>query len=155
LGRRLHPIREVSIMPRRKKLADATESPATESSPAAVGTNGKTAGQRGFKYEALREALRELGEGAKNKDLEAYIRSKHGAAAVPANLSVAKSNVLKRLRAGKGKARRAAAPAKAKVAPQTASATTGTFSMDDLRQVKDLATRLGKDRLKEIADLLA
>jgi hypothetical protein len=137
-------------MPRRKKQTAARE---PNTANAAAG-NGKAPGQRGFKYEALREALRELGQDAKNKDLEDYIRSKHGPEAVPANMSVAKSNVLKKLRAGKGKAKRTAAPAEAKAAPKPASAITGSFSLDDLRQVKALAGRLGKDHVKELVDLL-
>jgi hypothetical protein len=123
-------------MPRRKK-------PAAESTRAAGGTNGKAAGQRGFKYQALREAIGALGRDAKNKDLEEHIRSKHGPAAVPANMSVAKSSILKQLRRGGAKA-----------APKPTARATDSFSIDDLRQVKELAGRLGKDRVKELVDLL-
>jgi hypothetical protein len=142
------------LMPRRKKQAEATEKPAAESTSTAGGPNGKAAGQRGFKYQALREALQELGTDAKNNDLAAHIRSKYGAAAVPANMSVAKSNILKKMRGRKGKAKRAGAPAKAKAGPTPSSAGASSVSMDDLRRVKELAVRLGKDRLKEMADLL-
>jgi hypothetical protein len=144
-------------MPRRKKPTPAAEKAATENTPAAGATNGKAAGQRGFKYQALREAIGALGRDAKNKDLEEHIRSKHGAGAVPANISVAKSNILKQMRGrkGKAKAKKAAAPAEVKGAPMPAARATDSFSMDDLRRVKELAGKLGKDRVKELVDLLA
>jgi hypothetical protein len=44
------------------------------------------------KIAALKEALRELGDDAKNSDLEKWIREKYGKEAVSANMSVAKSN---------------------------------------------------------------
>jgi hypothetical protein len=59
---------------------------------------------------------------------------------------------LKKLRAGGRK--KAAAPVQEKPAARPAETATGTISLDDLRQVKELAGRLGKEHIKELVDIL-
>jgi len=127
-------------MAKRKKRSQGKEQ------PAAGGENA--AGKSISKSDALREAIRELGEDAKNSDLADYIRSKHGEQAVPASFTVAKSTILKKLRQG--------APARGRRDAQPVSATSnaGGISLGDLRQIKDLARRYGKDPIKEVLDLL-
>src|SRR5262249_38116614 len=103
--------------------------------------------------------LKELGHDAKNADLEAHIRSKHGPAAVPGNMSVAKSGILKELRGGKARRKKrgrppAQGPKPAPLATTAAASSSEKVPLSDLRQVKELSRRLGKDRLKELADLI-
>jgi hypothetical protein len=110
------------------------------------------------KVDAMQAALQELGLDAKNKDLEGHIRKKFGPRAVPSNFSVTKSAVMKKLR------ERAAAPQPVVPPPATPAppsplrpviATAGGISLEDLRHIKELAGRYGKDQVKGVLDLLA
>lgn len=103
------------------------------------------------KVDAMTEALKIRGEKAQNTDLEDYIRAKYGEAAVPANISVAKSSALKRLR----ESQPAREPAKAKVETLMVSSTPSGIDLDDLQQIKDLAGRYGKDQVSKALDLVS
>jgi pyruvate/2-oxoglutarate dehydrogenase complex dihydrolipoamide acyltransferase (E2) component len=134
-------------MPKRKKQPEVQPENANGAT-----ANGRAAGPAISKADAMRKALRELGRDAKNSDLAEFIRSRYGEDAVPRNLSVAKSVALKKLRQAARK--KAAAPAGEKPAATPAPTPTGTITLDDVRQVKELTERLGKDGLKEMVDLL-
>ncbi len=101
------------------------------------------------KVDAMQEALQQLGKDAKNRDLEEYIRSKHGEGAVPSNFTVTKSAVMKKLRQGRRAGRKPAGQA------TPSSPALKSIRLEDLREIKGLAGRYGKDQVKGLLDLLA
>jgi hypothetical protein len=122
-----------------------------------AGGNGPEGGQGISKVDAVVDALQQLGENASNKDLGDYIRSKYGEQLLPGNFTVTKSAAKKKLRQGGGKrkGRRGGRKAAAPPAPPPSPSTGGGISLEDLRQIKELAGRYGKDQIKGVLDLLA
>lgn len=116
----------------------------------ANGSNGKPM----TKADALRRALADLGNDAKPVPLQEYIKTKFGIDMATSHISSAKTTLLK----SKGKGKRGRKP-KAATEPATTPApvrqASGGISLADIRAVKELAGRIGADKLKELAELLS
>lgn len=121
--------------------AKAKPGPAKEEAPPGIS-----------KFAALTEAIKQRGVNAKNEELVDYIRSKYGEAALPSNLSVTKSAVMKKLREQQAPAQE---PAPTKQEPPMVPATPTGIDLDDLQQLKDLAERYGKDQVSKALDLVS
>ncbi len=106
-------------------------------------------GEKVSKSAAVKEALRELGDDAKNSDLEGWIRKKYGKEAVPANMSVAKSHA-KKVMAGQSQLiRRPRQPMGEKTSPASQKGSSDAPGMVVLQQLVDL---VGKDVAKKLID---
>lgn len=128
-------------MPRGKaKKADAAKS------------NGATI----TKWDAVKEALADLGNGAMPMTIQKHIQEKHGLVLDPNLISNYKSTLLKQSGGKKagGKRKGNAAPAKAASASNGGRSTAGGIDLDDIRTVKQLLDRMGADKLKELAQVL-
>jgi hypothetical protein len=111
------------------------------------------------KMEAMRQALGDLGNDAKPLDLQKHLKSKYGVDMDTTLISTYKSTIKKAgqsavIRRPQRRAK-AAAPAAPAPAQQLARAANGGISMEDIKAVKELADRLGTDRVKELAEVLA
>jgi hypothetical protein len=101
------------------------------------------------KSAALKEALRELGEDAKNSALEDWIRKKHGAEAVPANISVAKSAAKKAMAGQSQMIRR---PRQAKEEATGARTPKNGSDAPGMVVLHQLVNLVGKDVAKKLID---
>jgi hypothetical protein len=117
--------------------------PRAKSKQAADGTEGAVTN----KMEAMRRALSELGSEAKNSDIQQYIKSKFDLDMSTAMISSYKTHIRKRGRTGRKRGR----PAGSGSAKATSVA---GLNVDDVRAVKDLADRLGADKLRGLVDVL-
>jgi hypothetical protein len=116
--------------------------PRAKTKQAADGTEGAVTN----KMEAMRRALGELGD-AKNSDIQQFIKSKFGLDMSTAMISSYKTHIRKRGRTGRKRGR----PAGSGAARATSVA---GLNVDDVRAVKDLADRLGADKLRGLVDVL-
>ncbi|HYT91227.1 MAG TPA: hypothetical protein VEL76_21110 [Gemmataceae bacterium] len=122
------------------------------------------------KKEAVRQALKELGKGAKPAAIKPFIKAKYGIDMTPEHITTSKGEIL-RGKGGKGKAAKkqlAAPKAPAKPPLSTPSAATpaggtrassgnavGSISLQDVETTKDLVGRVGADSLRTLIELLA
>lgn len=106
------------------------------------------------KWDAVEQALAGLGNDAMPVAIQDYVKSTFGLDMNTGLISNYKSNILK-----KGGARKAGAGKKnGRVAATTAttgSAAGAGISVEDIRAVKELVDRMGADRLRELAQVLA
>jgi hypothetical protein len=98
------------------------------------------------KMEAVRRALAEMGKDAKPLQMKDYIKSHLGVEMSADHISTYKSSLL---RAGLGKKKPGPKPKMASAAAQ------GGFSVEDVRAVKELANRIGADKVRQLAEVLA
>ncbi len=107
------------------------------------------------KMEAMRRTLAEMGQDAKPLDIQSHVKSEFGIDMNTNVISAYKST----LKAGK---QPAAKPAKAATAPAANGAkaakapahkTESGISVDDIRSIKEVADRIGADRVKELVDV--
>jgi len=117
--------------------------------PIKAGTsNGKTS-----KMDAVRQALREMGKSAKPLQILDFVKSKHGVVMSAGMVSNYKSLLLAKK---KGKKKSAKAVANASPTPiHHAPASHSAISLEDIRAVKALADRIGAEKVKELAAVLA
>jgi len=112
--------------------------------------NGKTS-----KMDAVRQALKEMGKDAKPLAILDFVKTKHGVVMTAGMVSNYKSLLLAKKK-GKAKAAKAAkAMGAAPVASTHVTASRGTISLEDIRAVKALADRIGVEKVKELAAVLA
>jgi len=113
------------------------------------------------KVEMVRQALAELGKGAKPLQIRAFVKDRFGAELNTNLISDYKKTLAgKRTRKKKGAAPRAGGqpepPAAAPPAQARAPAAARPgISLDDVRLVKELVARLGPGQLRGLIDLLA
>jgi hypothetical protein len=101
------------------------------------------------KREGVRRALAELGPDAQPSDIQAFVKSRFGIDMDKALISSYKTALKAAGNKGPGR----------KVAPKPAKATNATMnggvSLEDIRAVKELTERVGAERVKQLADVLA
>ena len=111
-------------------------------------TQGNNAGMS--KMDAVRRALAELGNDAKPLQMKDFIKSHLRMEKNADHISTYKSSLL---RAGRAKKKPGpkpnAAPAPARTTAQ------GAISVDDVRAVKELADRIGSDKVRQLVDVLS
>jgi len=123
-------------------------------------TSSEANGQAISKIDAMRQTLATLGKDAANKDIEGHLKKTFGLTLSPATFSnyksVASNEGGKKKKKGRKAGKKAAeGAATAPAAPTSTSGKSGSFSIDDIRAVQELAGRLGAKKLKELAEVLA
>lgn len=114
-----------------------------------TGAPGATAPPKGRrrkkqnKLEAVRQALAALGAGAKPLEIRDHIKKELGTSIAPALISNYKSLLS---REATGQSRLFRAPAR--------GATPGELSLEDIRVVKELAAKIGPERIHELVDVI-
>jgi len=96
------------------------------------------------KFEAVRRALKELGSDAKPLEIKDYIKKQFGIEMDSQNVSNYKSTL-------KAKSRRGPKH-RAGSTPVTAQ---GGFSLEDIQAVKEVADRIGPDKVRQLAEVLS
>ena len=128
----------------------------------ANGTAKPTGGKRAKginKMQCVREALGELGNEAQPKDIQDFLKRKFRLDMTTQYISTYKSGVLKEAVRKSGIIRLPAAtpptpaPALSKASSPVA-AMNGGISVEDIRDVKGLADRLGVDKVRALIDVL-
>jgi hypothetical protein len=126
-------------------------------------TQGAAAGGLS-KMDAVRRAMRELGNDAMPKRIQAFVKERFGVEMTNDHVSDCKKKILKK---GKGKAKRAAskAPAQASAARTKAppkppvrpapAPPARAIALADVEATKALVERVGADSLKRLIDVLA
>jgi hypothetical protein len=129
--------------------------PAAKEAPAAASkmANGPTI----TKTEAIRQALEKLGPDAKPSSVIDFVRKKFNIEPSSQLVSNFKSTLAKKAEAKRGPGRppksQAGTPA---AAPRPSKASSsGDISLDDLRSVKELVAKMGADKVRQLAQVLA
>ena len=119
------------------------------------GTKTEQADKAISKMEAMRRTLAQLGQDAKPLEIQAYVESEFGID-MNTNVISAYKSMLKAKKPAAKAAKAATAPAAngAKAAHAPASKPAGGISMDDIRAIKEMADRIGANKVKELADVL-
>jgi hypothetical protein len=104
----------------------------------------------GSKVEFVKEALSTLGKDAMPLDIQKAVKEKHGIELPTSLISNYKHYIM-----GKKKGKRGRKPGpKPAVAAAAANSKTG-ISLDDIAAVKALADRLGAEKVRQLAQVLA
>jgi hypothetical protein len=124
----------------------AASTPSPKGSPAkAETTNGKPKN----KMEAVRWVLAESGNDTKPLDIQAQLKTKYNIKMDPSVISTYKGSILRQKtpkKRGRPKDTHVGVPK-----PSSAS----SISIEDIMAVKSLAERLGAEKLRQLADVLA
>jgi hypothetical protein len=110
----------------------------------------KSAGKQMSKMDAVREALRKEGDDTKPMEIKSYIKKNFNITMDPTVISSYKTSILSKERKKGGRK----AGGRALIATGRA-ANSHHISIEDIRSVKDLADRIGIDRLRQLAEVLA
>src|SRR5262249_23517446 len=103
------------------------------------------------KTDAVKQALANLGNDAMPLAIRDHIKSKFGIDMDPNLISNYKSTLLKKAGGRRGRGGRP----KRQGVPATARATAqGGITLEDIRAVKDLAERIGADKVRQLVDVL-
>jgi hypothetical protein len=132
--------------------------PRAKTTEAGEATNAEQGnGSTPNKMEAMRQALDALGLKAGTSDLQEWMRSHLNVDMTPSLITNYKSAIKRKRKKNRGGRPRkvreegAAAPAVLVVA---APVRRHSISLDDVRMVKELAERIGGEKVKELADML-
>lgn len=98
------------------------------------------------KLEAVRRAQAKLGKKAKPMEIQEFVKSNFKIDMTTSMISSYKTFL---------KSKRSGGAQKAKVGRPKASAGAVTISVDDIRAVKELADRIGAQKIKELAEVLS
>lgn len=118
-------------------------------------TSTEKNGQTISKMDAMRQTLKTLGKDTMPKVIGEYLKTTYAIEMSPNVISTYKGLVLK----GGKKKKKSGKKAAMVSAPASMSSTfthgRSSFSIDDIRAVQELAGRLGAQKLKELAEVLA
>jgi hypothetical protein len=112
------------------------------------------------KMQLVRDVVSERGKDIMPLEIVKIAKEKHGVTMSPDMASTYKSSVLKQLgMAPGGKTKPGRKPGR-KPGPQAAAVTNGSrtsggISLNDIRAVKELAARIGADKVRQLAEVLA
>jgi len=124
---------------------------------------GASAPKKGMtKMEAVRKAMRELGNDAQPSKMQGFIKDRFGIDMTPNHISACKGEI-RRKKAGKAKlaGKKPAAPKPPAKAQGTTrvqasrAAGTAAVSIPDIEAIKGLVRRVGAEQLRALVDLLA
>jgi hypothetical protein len=135
-------------MPRPKKRPDTQEQ--ANQTPDAQTEAEANGGVRVNKMEQVRKALRRLGNDAKPKRIQGYLRKRFLLEMSTDMISTYKGSILKK-QAGEGREAQPEAVVEATTTTETAS---GGISVEELRAVKEVVDRIGADKVKQLVDVL-
>ncbi len=100
--------------------------------------------------EAVRRILAESGTDTKPLDIQEQLKKKFGIKMDPTVISSYKTTITTK---GRKKGRKLGRPAAARSPAKTSGFR--SLSIEDIKAVKDLAERLGADKLRQLAEVLA
>lgn len=114
-------------------------------------TKRKTAKKAGgvSKLSAVRQTIEKLGPNAMPAQILESVKQEFGVEMSPSMVSNYKSMVLKK---APGKS---TTPRKLKAKPASTTNGKGSFSLEDIQAVKDLADRIGVDQLRSLSTILS
>jgi hypothetical protein len=121
------------------------------SPPKAHDGNGHLKEKLTNKAEAIRRALAKLGKKAMPTEIQGFIKTNFGVQMTTQLISVYKSKLTKKQGQPGRKPKVVGATAEAAAIPAAHSGVT----FKDLRTVKDISDRLGRNRLRELVELMA
>jgi hypothetical protein len=98
------------------------------------------------KFEAVRRALAELGTDAMPLTIKVYLKKNFGVDMEPQNISNYKSTL---------KATERRVSNRRREAKGAADASTGGFSLEEIQAVKEVADRIGADKVRQLAQVLS
>jgi hypothetical protein len=108
------------------------------------------------KTQAVKQAFARLGSDAKPAAVIDYVKKTHGLDVSPQTVSNLKALQAKRPATAKRRGRPPKEQAKRAPAHKaTPAKSTGGISLDDIRAVKELAARIGAEKLAQLAEVLA
>lgn len=113
-----------------------------------------TRGGRINKMDCVRQALGELGDDARTKDIQGFLKRRFNLDMNTKMISTYKGSILKEAARKSGIIRKPAATSPAPATPKVAQAN-GAIGMDDIRAVKELVGRIGVDGVRELAEVLS
>ncbi|OAI40996.1 hypothetical protein AYO40_00510 [Planctomycetaceae bacterium SCGC AG-212-D15] len=125
----------------------AKSSPKTKPAKTAAAANGSIS-----KMEAVRRVLSESGNDTMPIDIQGQLKKKFNIKMDPGVISNYKSTIIKvgkRKKLGRPKGRKLGRP------PGAKTSTASSISIDDILAVKTLAEKIGVDKLRQLADVLA
>jgi hypothetical protein len=108
---------------------------------------GQMAGEKISKMEAVRQSLSELGADAKPLEIKDHLKSRFGITMEPNMISNYKSMI----KSGGSKSSLIRRP---RGRPASAGAAGGGFSIEDIQAVKEVADRIGADKVMKLAAVL-
>lgn len=133
---------------------------ATATAPSSKGKPAKTASSNGkamSKMEAVRRVLAESGKDTMPMDIQDQLKKKFSIKMDTATISTYKGTIL---RTGSGKKKKMGRPKGRKLGRpagvQSSAKANGSanISLDDIRAVKELAEKLGAEKLRQLAEVL-
>src|SRR5437016_3391211 len=98
------------------------------------------------KFEAVRRALKELGSDAMPLEIKDYLKKQFSIEMDTQNISNYKSTL---------KAKNRRAPKRQAVSKPTVATAPGGFSLEDIQAVKEVADRIGPEKVRQLADVLS
>ena len=105
---------------------------------------------KGNKVEFVKEALSDLGKDAMPLAIQKAVKDTHGVELPTSLISNYKHYIM-----GKKKGKRGRKPGPRPAAPApVANAKSGSISLDDIRAVKELADRIGAEKVQQLAQVL-
>jgi hypothetical protein len=104
------------------------------------------------KMEAMRQIFKQYGYDIKPLEIQAHLKEKFGIAMSTTVISSYKTTITSKKRGRRGKKKTAPSTDTPKAAPVARAA---GITVDDIRAVKELAHRIGADKLRELAEVLA
>jgi hypothetical protein len=108
------------------------------------------------KHEGVRQALTELGRDAKPLDIQKYVKDRFGFDMTVAHIYTSRSDILRKgVKKKSSKGPKIEAAAQPQVEPaRVAQKSTAAVSLDDLRAIKGLVSRIGPEVVKTLIDLV-
>jgi hypothetical protein len=138
-------------MPRGRPRKQAEDKGSQETAQAAA--NGRANGSRLNKMECVRQALAELGDGAKGKDIQGLLKRRFGLDMNSNMISAYRGSIVKKAAGQSGLIPRPGNGATTTV--KKAQPAEGGISLEDLRAIKELADRLGVEQVRALAGVFA
>jgi hypothetical protein len=124
--------------------SSATSKPQTQATPAPA--NGEAIS----KMEAVRRVLKEFGKDTKPLEIQDHLKKQYRIKMDASVISTYKGTILKaRKKPGRPKG------SKPSTAAAAAGTITGEITLDDIRAVKDLAEKIGAEKVQQLAGVLA
>jgi hypothetical protein len=138
-------------MPRGRPRKQAQEKGSQDTAQTAA--NGQAAGTRLNKMACVRQALAKLGNGARAKDIQGFLKQQFGLDMNSNMISAYRSSILKKAAGQSGLIPRPGSGAATTV--RRATPADEGISLDDLRAIKELADRLGVEQVRALAGVFA
>lgn len=112
-------------------------------------------GQTISKMEAMRQVLDAYGTKIKPLEIKDHLKKQFSIDMDTKVISSYKTSILSKKKGKKGKKVRGSQATTPQTSPAAPVSRSGGITLDDIRAVKELADRLGADKLRQLAEVLA